>query len=384
MLMLNMLHPLLVKPSAALLMLVLLAPAVAHATEDSGITVHPHAGVATSGNIKGFGQDTGFGLGVGYQFSNKWAVEFVRQQASSTLKTSGKPNIDIDSWHLDALYHLPSNDVFVPYVSTGLGAIDYAVEGAADDDSNVYNIAVGLKHALGAFTDLRAEVRSFRSLDSVYAGTVTSLGFQHRFGSPAPTLKAAAAVSTPIDDDQDGVPNALDLCPNTAANTLVDDTGCVPDRDKDGVPDSIDNCPATTNRRARIDSQGCYVMQSEQVAASEVFYFDTDSFAPRAAHNEKLRRLQEFINNNPTSEVAVTGHADNRGDADYNMKLSRNRAELIAASLLQRVELEASRLTLHSYGETQPAQQDTDPKGHAANRRVTVSVGATKRSIALK
>lgn len=381
---LNVLHRLLVRPGATLLMLVSLAPTVAQATEDSGITVHPHAGIATSGNIKGFGQDTGFGLGVGYQFSNEWAIEFVRQQVSSTLKTSGKPNIDIHSWHLDALYHLPGNDVFSPYVSTGFGAIDYAVDGAANDDSNVYNIAVGLKHALGAFTDLRAEVRTFRSFDSVYAGTVTSLGFQHRFGGSAPTVKAAATASTLMDDDQDGVPNARDLCPNTAAKALVDDTGCLLDRDQDSVPDSIDKCPTTTNRRARIDSQGCYVMQSEHVTASEVFYFDTDSFAARAAHNAKLHRLQEFINNNPTSEVAVTGHADNRGDADYNMKLSRNRAEMIAASLLQRVELEASRLTLHSYGETQPAQQDTGPKGLAANRRVTVSVGATKQSIALK
>ena len=40
-----------------------------HASEQSGLTLHPHAGVLTSGNIKDFGQDTGFGLGIGYQFN---------------------------------------------------------------------------------------------------------------------------------------------------------------------------------------------------------------------------------------------------------------------------------------------------------------------------
>ena len=36
-----------------------------HASEESGLTLHPHAGILTSGNIKDFGQDTGFGLGIG-------------------------------------------------------------------------------------------------------------------------------------------------------------------------------------------------------------------------------------------------------------------------------------------------------------------------------
>ena len=40
-----------------------------HASEQSGLTLHPHAGVLTSGNIKDIGQDTGFGLGIGYQFN---------------------------------------------------------------------------------------------------------------------------------------------------------------------------------------------------------------------------------------------------------------------------------------------------------------------------
>ena len=140
-----------------LLITAVFAQLTAVASEDSGITLHPHAGVATAGNIKDFGQDTAFGLGVGYQFNKSWAIEFVKQRASWTLKTAGKPDIDIDNWQVDGLYHFKGNDLFTPYASLGYGAIDYDAEGAANDDGNVYNIGVGLKHAIGKFTNLRAD-----------------------------------------------------------------------------------------------------------------------------------------------------------------------------------------------------------------------------------
>lgn len=362
-----------------LLITAVFAQLTAVASEDSGITLHPHADVATAGNIKDFGQDTAFGLGVGYQFNKNWAIEFVKQRASSTLKTAGKPDIDIDNWHVDGLYHFKGNDLFTPYASLGYGAIDYDAKGAANDDGNVYNIGVGLKHAIGKFTNLRADLRSFRSTDSVYAGTTTTLGIHHRFGSKAPAPKA-----NPKDDDRDGVPNASDQCPNTRANTQVDPVGCVLDNDQDGVPNYADKCPATTNRSARIDQNDCYIMLNEDISISEVFYFATDSYASRTAHSPKLKKLTDFLQQNPASSVNIVGHADKRGDADYNLVLSKNRAKTIADALLQKSQIDDSRVILNSYGEAQPTEQGNAATAHAANRRVTVAITATKKSIALK
>lgn len=48
------------------------------------------------------------------------------------------------------------------------------------------------------------------------------------------------------DDDNDGVLDANDLCPNTPPNTQVNAAGC-PDADGDGVADFMDNCPFTPN-----------------------------------------------------------------------------------------------------------------------------------------
>ena len=172
----------------------------------------------------------------------------------------------------------------------------------------------------------------------MYAGTVTTLGFQHRFGSttksPTPTKRA--------DDDQDGVPNTADQCPSTPSNAQVDANGCAPDIDQDGVPDHADDCPTTTNRRARVDRSGCYIMVSEDVTITQVFYFATNSYASRESHNPKLNNLVKFLRENSAPDVVITGHADLRGDAEYNLALSENRAETIAEKLLQQIKLDAS------------------------------------------
>ena len=48
------------------------------------------------------------------------------------------------------------------------------------------------------------------------------------------------------DDDNDGVADATDQCPNTPSGTQVNAAGC-PDADGDGIADSVDNCPTIPN-----------------------------------------------------------------------------------------------------------------------------------------
>lgn len=60
----------------------------------------------------------------------------------------------------------------------------------------------------------------------------------------------------PIDSDQDSVPDYQDKCPNTPAGFAVDETGCTKDTDNDGVDDNNDKCPATLPNDP-VDSLGC-------------------------------------------------------------------------------------------------------------------------------
>ncbi len=60
----------------------------------------------------------------------------------------------------------------------------------------------------------------------------------------------------PIDSDHDGVPDYKDKCPNTESDMTVDENGCAIDTDHDGVPDKYDKCP-NTSPGAKVNESGC-------------------------------------------------------------------------------------------------------------------------------
>ena len=64
------------------------------------------------------------------------------------------------------------------------------------------------------------------------------------------------SVGCPFDTDEDGVLDYKDQCPNTPKGAVVDSVGCPLDSDKDGVFDGPDKCPNTPEGVA-VDADGC-------------------------------------------------------------------------------------------------------------------------------
>jgi OOP family OmpA-OmpF porin len=69
--------------------------------------------------------------------------------------------------------------------------------------------------------------------------------------------------------------------------------------------------------------------------------------------------------------VEVAGHTDNQGDADFNQKLSEDRARAVVKALVERGVPEAA-ITAAGYGETKPIADNDTEEGRAANRRVAL------------
>lgn len=68
------------------------------------------------------------------------------------------------------------------------------------------------------------------------------------------------------DEDDDGVQDAVDLCPGTPAGETVDTNGCSlsqKDSDQDGVNDALDECP-NTPIGATVDAHGCSQNQNDR------------------------------------------------------------------------------------------------------------------------
>ena len=103
-------------------------------------------------------------------------------------------------------------------------------------------------------------------------------------------------------------------------------------------------------------------------------YFDYDVFALKAQEKEELNQLGKFLQANPQAFVAVQGFTDNRGTAEYNMKLSRERAEAVADYLVKNFKLDSGRVTVMWYGESNPVVSNDNAAERWKNRRVEIAV----------
>ncbi|MFT6342895.1 MAG: OOP family OmpA-OmpF porin [Glaciecola sp.] len=76
-------------------------------------------------------------------------------------------------------------------------------------------------------------------------------------------------------------------------------------------------------------------------------------------------------------KVALIGHADSRGDAGYNQKLSERRAQSVADYMVNK-GVKASAITVSGRGEASPVASNASSEGRAKNRRVDASFSGEK------
>jgi OOP family OmpA-OmpF porin len=84
---------------------------------------------------------------------------------------------------------------------------------------------------------------------------------------------------------------------------------------------------------------------------------------------KKLDHVFELLQQVPEAKFELAGHTDNIGTHDFNMRLGKARAISVRLYLLER-EIEPERLTVKSYGETQPKASNDTEEGRQRNRRV--------------
>ncbi len=104
---------------------------------------------------------------------------------------------------------------------------------------------------------------------------------------------------------------------------------------------------------------------------SLLIQFDFNSAQIRSESQQALLNLSHALNSPELapSKFAVEGHTDAKGQADYNQKLSQQRAEAVQAFLVKN-GVTVARLTAAGKGSTQLANA-ANPLG-AENRRVRI------------
>ena len=84
----------------------------------------------------------------------------------------------------------------------------------------------------------------------------------------------------------------------------------------------------------------------------------------------------------PNALVTIEGFADPSGSRDYNLRLSRRRAEAVKGVMVSRFGLPSQQFRTIGYGEVferqvAPGARKDDP-GAEENRRVTFTIDATR------
>jgi len=98
--------------------------------------------------------------------------------------------------------------------------------------------------------------------------------------------------------------------------------------------------------------------------------FDFDKADIKPESKPQLDQIARLMSDHADLKLAITGHTDNQGAADYNQKLSQRRAEAIVTALVGSYAVTSSRLSAQGMGAASPvASNDTD-EGRAKNRRV--------------
>jgi outer membrane protein OmpA-like peptidoglycan-associated protein len=187
------------------------------------------------------------------------------------------------------------------------------------------------------------------------------------------------------DRDGDGIPDGEDACPDQKGDKsdTAGKNGCpaASDRDGDGIPDSEDACP---------DQKGGADTDKKQNGCPHVQVTPTEILTNRQIHfvfaraeitqtidpvsDSLLDEVRRAILDHPEIEaIEVQGHADALGPEDYNMLLSRRRAEAVRDWLVQH-GIQADKLTAKGYGSRNPVATNSTTPGRQENRRVSFSI----------
>ncbi len=110
-----------------------------------------------------------------------------------------------------------------------------------------------------------------------------------------------------------------------------------------------------------------------EVIRLEGVHFETNSAELTPASAAILDRVVETLKKHPKIRVEVAAHTDSRGSAAYNQALSERRAKSVMDYLVSH-GVDASRLSAHGYGESQPVASNATPEGRAKNRRVELRI----------
>ena len=227
---------------------------------------------------------------------------------------------------------------------------------------NAVNVGAGYNFPVNDRLSFYTEAAVYKDVDYGFIDQGLKLGLKYAFGD----VKQAPVMAKP-----------------KAAEPVAQAVVTVLDSDNDGVADNVDRC-ANTPSTVKVDSKGCTLYSEHAVEIKLNIAFANNSSVIQPALVDDIRRLADFMNEYTRTSVEIEGHSSAPGDDAYNLMLSQKRADAVKSVLVNKFNIDASRLTSKGYGETQLLSTENTRTANQLNRRVVAKIETSAKKVVTK
>jgi OOP family OmpA-OmpF porin len=111
-----------------------------------------------------------------------------------------------------------------------------------------------------------------------------------------------------------------------------------------------------------------------KVSITLLIEFDFDKAVVKPQYHSELEKVAKFMKTYPKTTGQLEGHTDSIGTEEYNMNLSKRRAESVKNYLIDKFGIDPARLSTVAYGESKPIASNDTAAGRQKNRRVVANM----------
>ncbi|WP_345992830.1 OmpA family protein [Sulfurimonas sp. HSL-1716] len=277
---------------------------------------------------------------------------------------------------LNGVYEYEKTSLLTPFVKAGLGyetMSEHKTSLTHNDDSGFADVGVGAKIPFTDHISLKLEaVYMLKANDNRWDNNLALLaGVNIAFGQ---TRAQQHQENIVVEDSaekahktaQEKAAKEKAEAERKAAQEKAEAEAAAlanADDDNDGVKNSLDKCPNTPKEVTVVDAEGC--MKEVNLHIN----FDNASYDIDEPSQKNIQKFVDFLNAAPVYKAEIIGYTDSIGKKTDNLKLSLKRAEAVK-SMLEKKGVSSERIKAVGMGEENPVADNATAKGRAQNRRI--------------
>ncbi|MDP8229001.1 MAG: OmpA family protein [Candidatus Electryoneaceae bacterium] len=186
-----------------------------------------------------------------------------------------------------------------------------------------------------------------------------------------------------VDSDGDGLKDGIEV------NNYFTDP-LLADFDNDNLNDGLeikryrtDPFKADTDRDGMLDGYEVYVSNTDplrderklyeieignRISCNEIYF--AENSAEISDYAPSITYAIECLTDYPEIEIEIQGHTDDIGDRDFNLSLSRDRAEAVKQTIVSTGNIDPNRIRIVGFGPDMPVSSNQTEDGRKRNRRI--------------